>query len=102
ELVGLASNDLFLGKHSGRHAFNDKVKLMGYDLTEEKSKEAFKRFKLLTDRKKEVTDDDLLSILTEVQTTTSAVEKYVVKTLQVQHGTNSIRTRTVVVKTNDN
>lgn len=102
ELVGLASNDLFLGKHSGRHAFNDKVKSMGYDLTEEKSKEAFKSFKLLTDRKKEVTDDDLFTILTEVQTTTSAVEKYVVKTLQVQHGTNSIPTATVVLETPDN
>lgn len=102
ELVGLASNDLFLGKHSGRHAFNDKVKSMGYELTEEKSKEAFKSFKLLTDRKKEVTDDDLFTILTEVQTTTSAVEKYVVKTLQVQHGTNSIPTATVVLETPDN
>ena len=102
ELVGLASNDLFLGKHSGRHAFNDKVKSMGYELTEEKSKEAFKSFKLLTDRKKEVTDDDLFTILTEVQTTTSTVEKYVVKTLQVQHGTNSIPTATVVLETPDN
>lgn len=102
ELVGLASNDLFLGKHSGRHAFNDKLKSMGYDLTDEKSKEAFKNFKLLTDRKKEVTDDDLFTILTEVQTTTSAVEKYVIKTLQVQHGTNSIPTATVVLETPDN
>src|SRR5699024_5621375 len=50
ELVGLSSNNLFLGKHSGRHAFNDKVKEMGYDLSDEKQKEAFKEFKLLTDR----------------------------------------------------
>src|SRR5699024_11929061 len=74
----------------------------GYDLTEEKSKEAFKSFKLLTDRKKEVTDDDLFTILTEEQTTTSAVEKYAVKTLQDQHGTNSIPTATGVLETPDN
>ena len=99
ELVGLSSNNLFLGKHSGRHAFNDKVKEMGYDLSDEKLKEAFKEFKLLTDRKKEVTDDDIFTILTEIQTVTSAVEKYEIETFQVQFGTNSIPTATVVLKT---
>jgi len=99
ELVGLSSNNLFLGKHSGRHAFNDKVKEMGYDLSDEKQKEAFKEFKLLTDRKKEVTDDDIFTILTEIQTVTSAVEKYEIETFQVQFGTNSIPTATVVLKT---
>lgn len=102
ELVGVSSNNLFLGKHSGRHAFNDKVKSMGYDLTDEKLKEAFKSFKLLTDRKKEVTDDDLFTILTEVQTIASAVEKYEVETMQIQYGTNSIPTATVRLTTPDN
>lgn len=101
ELVGLSSNNLFLGKHSGRHAFNDKVKAMGYDLTEEKLTAAFKAFKLLTDRKKEVTDDDLFTILTDIQTVASTVEKYEIETFQVQYGTNNIPTATVVLKTPD-
>ena len=101
ELVGVTANNLFLGKHSGRHAFNDKVKAMGYDLTDDKLKEAFKNFKLLTDRKKEVTDDDLFTILTEVQTDATVVEKYEIETLQVQYGTNSIPTATVVLRTPD-
>lgn len=101
ELVGVTANNLFLGKHSGRHAFNDKVKAMGYDLTDDKLKEAFKNFKLLTDRKKEVTDDDLFTILTEVQTDAAVVEKYEIETLQVQYGTNSIPTATVVLRTPD-
>src|SRR5690625_2314150 len=101
ELVGVTANILFLGKHSGRHAFNDKVKAMGYDLTDDKLKEAFKNFKLLTDRKKEVTDDDLFTILTEVQTDAAVVDKYEIETLQVQYGTNSIPTATVVLRTPD-
>ncbi len=102
ELVGVSANNLFLGKHSGRHAFNDKVKAMGYDLTDDKLKEAFKNFKLLTDRKKEVTDEDLFTILTEVQTVATVVDKYEVDVIQVQYGTNSIPTATVVLRTPDN
>ena len=102
ELVGVSANNLFLGKHSGRHAFNDKVKAMGYDLTDDKLKEAFKNFKLLTDRKKEVTDEDLFTILTEIQTVATVVDKYEVDVIQVQYGTNSIPTATVVLRTPDN
>src|SRR5690625_647947 len=101
ELVGVSSNNLFLGKHSGRHAFNDKVKAMGYDLTDDKLKEAFKKFKQLTDRKKQVTDDDLFTILTELQTINTVVEVYELETLQVQYGTNNIPTATVVLITPD-
>ncbi|WP_188454260.1 2-isopropylmalate synthase [Virgibacillus oceani] len=98
ELVGVSSNTLFLGKHSGRHAFKDKVKELGYELSEEKLKEAFNLFKLLTDRKKEVTDDDLFTILTEIQTDTSTVEKYQLEMFQVQYGTANIPTATVLLK----
>ncbi|WP_099159726.1 2-isopropylmalate synthase [Virgibacillus ndiopensis] len=98
EMVGVSSNTLFLGKHSGRHAFKDKVKEIGYELSEEKLKEAFNLFKLLTDRKKEVTDDDLFTILTEIQTDTSSVEKYQLEMFQVQYGTANIPTATVLLK----
>ena len=52
ELVGVSSNDLVLGKHSGRHAFKERVKELGVNLTEEKLNEAFKRFKKVTDHKR--------------------------------------------------
>lgn len=102
EMIGLKSNTLFLGKHSGRHAFSDKVNEMGYTLSEEKLKEAFVMFKQLTDRKKEVTDDDLFTILTEIQTDHSTIEKYQMETFQVQYGNSNIPTATVVMKTPDN
>ncbi|MBD1222199.1 2-isopropylmalate synthase [Virgibacillus halodenitrificans] len=99
EMVGVKSNTLFMGKHSGRHAFKDKVKDLGIDLTEDKLKEAFKLFKQLTDHKKEVTDDDLFTIIMEVQTDTASVNKYQMEMFQVQYGTTNIPTATVQLKT---
>ncbi|WP_106495144.1 2-isopropylmalate synthase [Lentibacillus sp. Marseille-P4043] len=101
EMVGVNSNTLFLGKHSGRHAFKDKVEELGYELSDEKLKEAFNLFKLLTDRKKEVTDDDLFTILMEIQTDTSKVDKYQLEMFQVQYGTANIPTATVVLQNPD-
>ena len=99
ELIGLSSNTLFLGKHSGRHAFNDKVKELGYDLTKERLKEAFDQFKKLTDRKKEVTDDDLFAILTEIQTDASEFDKYELNAFEVQYGTQDQPSATVTLMT---
>ncbi|MGN8645196.1 2-isopropylmalate synthase [Gracilibacillus sp. HCP3S3_G5_1] len=102
ELVGVHSNNLVLGKHSGRHAFTDKIKQLGYDLPEDKIKEAFKSFKLLTDRKKEVTDDDLFAILTDIQTDTSNVKRYKLENFQVQYGSNDQPSATVSLSTPHN
>lgn len=62
--IGLKKNQLVLGKHSGHHAFIDKIKELGFEnLGEEAIKEAFKRFKELTDRKKEISDEDIEAII---------------------------------------
>ncbi|MFD1362500.1 2-isopropylmalate synthase [Lentibacillus salinarum] len=95
EMVGVKANTLFLGKHSGRHAFKDRVSELGIDLSDDKLKEAFEMFKALTDHKKEVTDDDLYTILMEIQTDTSAVNKYQLEMFQVQYGTSNIPTATI-------
>src|SRR5699024_3646423 len=102
EMVGVNKNTIFLGKHSGRHAFTVRLKELGYELEEDKLQEAFEAFKRLTDRKKEVTDDDLFTILMEVQTDTSAMNKYEMEMFQVQYGTANIPTATVVLNTPDN
>ncbi|WP_138415188.1 2-isopropylmalate synthase [Aquibacillus sediminis] len=101
ELVGIQSNNLVLGKHSGRHAFKDRIEQLGYQLTEEKLSEAFTAFKLLTDRKKEVTDDDLFVILTDIQTDTSDVKRYQLEAFQVQYGSYNLPTATVALTTPD-
>lgn len=95
ELVGVNANTLFLGKHSGRHAFKDKIKELGINVSEENIKKAFDLFKQLTDHKKEVTDDDIFTIVTEVQTDTASVDKYQLKLFQLQYGSNNIPTAAV-------
>jgi 2-isopropylmalate synthase len=65
ESVGISSNKLVLGKHSGRHAFAERLKQLGIDLYEVDMNKAFERFKALADLKKNVYDEDLMAIVTE-------------------------------------
>jgi 2-isopropylmalate synthase len=99
EMVGIQSNDLVLGKHSGRHAFKDKIENMGFSLSTEKLQEAFTAFKQLTDRKKEVTDEDLFTILTDIQTAVADVKKYELVAFQVHYGSANLPTATVALNT---
>ncbi len=63
ESVGLGRSTLVLGKHSGRHAFREKLRELGYDLGDNALEDAFRRFKELADRKKEVYDEDLVALV---------------------------------------
>ena len=63
ESVGRDKTDLVLGKHSGRNAFRNKLTALGFDLTGEDLNAAFERFKDLADRKKKISDDDLMLIV---------------------------------------
>jgi len=66
ESVGWSNNRLTLGKLSGRNAFKTRLHELGIDLpTEEKLNEAFKRFKDLADKKREIFDEDLQALITE-------------------------------------
>jgi 2-isopropylmalate synthase len=61
--VGLARSNLVLGKHSGRHAFRDRVSELGFELDEFETNRAFQEFKKLADRKKDVYDGDIEAIV---------------------------------------
>ena len=63
EDVGVSKTSLVMGKHSGRHAFRDKLATLGYELGEEELNDAFRRFKDLADRKKHVFDDDIAALV---------------------------------------
>ncbi len=65
ETVGLASNRIVLGKHSGRHAFVHRLGELGIEVGTFDMNKAFERFKALSDRKKNIYDEDLLSIVAE-------------------------------------
>ena len=71
EDIGIPSNKLVLGKHSGRHAFVDRLKLLGIATDEVDINKAFAEFKTLCDKKKIVYDDDILALVTEEARRTS-------------------------------
>ncbi|MGO4888611.1 2-isopropylmalate synthase [Anaerobacillus sp. MEB173] len=98
ELVGVSSNRMVLGKHSGRHAFKDKLNELGYTATEEEINKVFKAFKDLADKKKEITEDDIFALMTE-ERVGSAVAYYEVENIQVNYGTTNIPTATITLKT---
>ena len=100
-MVGVQSNNLVLGKHSGRHAFKDRIDQLGFNLSDQKISEAFNSFKLLTDSKKEVTEDDLFSLLMDIQTGVSARKQYKLISFQVHYDSNHSPTATVKIETPD-
>ncbi len=63
ESVGLKETSLVMGKHSGRAAFADKLKNLGYDLGDNAFQDAFQRFKELGDKKKHIYDDDIIALV---------------------------------------
>ena len=63
EEIGLNKSKLVLGKHSGRHAFKEKLKELGYEPVDSYVNEAFKKFKSLCDRKKEIYDEDIIALV---------------------------------------
>ncbi|WP_298435532.1 2-isopropylmalate synthase [Geobacter sp.] len=93
ESVGLKTNVLVLGKHSGRHAFKKRLTELGYELSEDDLNRAFSRFKALADMKKEVYDEDLDAIVADE--VMRPAEKYRLSHITVTCGSFAVATSTV-------
>jgi len=91
--VGIPSSSLVLGKTSGRHAFQERLAELGYSLTEENFSRAFTAFKELADKKRDVTDKDIESIVAEEKRTVTEV--YHLDHVEVSCGDHNIPTATV-------
>ena len=91
--VGVPRSTMVLGKHSGRHAFKEKVRSLGYQLEGKELDGAFSRFKALSDKKKAVFDEDIAALLDEQ--IASAPELFVLDYLNVTSGTQTVPTATV-------
>lgn len=85
EMVGLEKTSLVLGKLSGRAAFKDRLKEIGYELSEETLGETFKKFKELADKKKEILDEDIISLVDD--SITNKKSNYQLIDLDVKCGT---------------
>ncbi len=85
EDVGQGGSNLVMGKHSGRHAFREKLRHLGYDLGQNALNEAFGRFKDLADKKKSVFDDDIIALVDDALA--RGADRIQVKALRVIAGT---------------
>ena len=93
EAVGIGKSQLVLGKHSGKHALNNRLKGMGYNLNEDELKKVFKRFKEISDKKKKVYDADIEAIV--IEEIYRIPDRYELKNINVSSGTVTIPTATV-------
>lgn len=97
--IGINTENIILGKHSGRHAFKQRMEELGYDLSQEELAKAFEKFKDLADRKKQLTDSDLEAIVAhEVR---SIPQKFILERVQIHTGTNLVPTATVGIRTGE-
>jgi len=92
--IGRPSNELVLGKHSGRHAFHDRLLELGFDLEGDDFQLAFQRFKDLADKKKTIFNEDIEAIVADSVVLTE--ERFVLKDLSILSGTFAKPTATVL------
>jgi 2-isopropylmalate synthase len=94
--IGLGDSDIVLGKHSGRHALKARLAELGIHLSSDELDEAFRRFKDIADKKKQVTALDLEALATEE--IREREDLYVLTHFYVSAGSNIIPTSQVEVR----
>lgn len=99
ETIGISGNRLVMGKHSGRHAFDERLKEMGFNLNKVDLNRAFLRFKELADKKKEVYDEDIEAIVAEeVLRLPGRPDRYELLYLNVNSSSNGIPSASVKMR----
>ncbi len=84
ESIGLSDNTMVLGKHSGKHAFEDRIRELGYVLAEDELDDAFQQFKELADKKKIVADRDIEALI--MHKSISVPERYRMESFFINSG----------------
>jgi 2-isopropylmalate synthase len=97
ESIGLTDNQIVLGKHSGRNALGTRLQELGLELSETDLNKVFVKFKELADKKKEISDWDLVAIVNdEIQ---EIPKLFSLELVQVSCGSNARPTATVTLRT---
>jgi 2-isopropylmalate synthase len=96
--IGLDKSTLVLGKHSGRHAFQERLKELGYNLSQEDMQKVFERFKELADKKKEVYNEDIEALIADE--ILMIPDTYKLLYLSVVSGNMAVPTATVKLEVN--
>jgi len=84
--VGIVKSKLVLGKHSGRHAVLDRLKDLGFEMSQDELDRFFKYFKALADKKKEIFDEDLIALISEAIYRDEEKRRFKVQNVQISTG----------------
>jgi len=98
EDIGWKSNNLVLGKHSGRHALKERLEKVGFKIKKEELIQIFQKFKDLADKKKEIYDEDIEMIASESLEEMNTNQAFTINQVQVSCGTHSLPTASVEIK----
>ncbi|MDR1885199.1 MAG: 2-isopropylmalate synthase [Synergistaceae bacterium] len=101
ESVGSPGTDLHLGKHSGRHAFAERVEHLGYQLTGDQLSVAFEYFKILCDKKKDVSDGDIEAFLMDRIIQATPERRYELRDYAVTVGSGGKPTASITLSHKD-
>lgn len=96
ESIGLSQNKMILGKHSGRHAFEKRLKMLGYSLSKEELDKVFREFKELADKKKSVYNRDIEAIVTK--DSVEVPKTYELERFVINSGNTITATASIVLK----
>lgn len=99
--IGLVESQLPLGPRSGRHALKSRLIELGYELSDEDLQRAFDRFKVLADKKKQITNIDLEYLVADELRYSAATTKYILRGVQVNTGDKALPTATVQLEMED-
>ncbi|MCM8767823.1 MAG: 2-isopropylmalate synthase [Candidatus Omnitrophica bacterium] len=96
KMIGIPESELVLGKHSGRHALKERLKVLGFEFDDEKLEKIFEKFKKLAEKKKDIHDADLIAIAEEEITPIEPV--YSLEYFHIISGSSTIPSATVRLK----
>lgn len=97
--IGRGSSDIVLGRHSGFHGFKKRIGELGFVISEEESKRIFDKFLYIADRKKEVYDEDLITIIIDELGMSSS--SYKLEYFNILSGNTSVPTATIKIRHNE-
>ena len=100
--IGLEESELVLGKHSGRNALSKKIEDLGYKLTESELSQVFKDFKILADEKKDLFEEDILSLVQKQKTLEDDLTTYKVKNIKCSFESGKTPEASVTLTMKDN
>ena len=98
--IGLDSNRMVLGRHSGRAGFRDRIIRLGFEPKTDELELAYTKFLEIADKKKEIFDEDIISLFTD-QHRKTGISRYALEYFHISTGSKTVPTATIKLRVDD-